>query len=217
MIIWVAELSAKAVGKNNVYIVTESENIYETAEKYGYKAVMTSKTALTGTDRIAEACESLSYDIFVNVQGDEPLVNPKEITRCINLKEANPDCVINGFCRISADEDPFSRNIPKVICNEKSELIYMSRSPLPSYKDEGNKPAYYLKQVCIYGFSKEELRSFRNFGQKSYLEKHEDIEILRFLEMNKKIIMYETPSDSMAVDIPEDVARVEAALRKRMN
>ena len=101
MIIWVAELSAKAVGKSNVYIATDDKRIKAEVNKYNFKVVMTSSKALTGTDRVAEASYKIKADIYVNVQGDEPLVNPNDILKIINTKIKNINSVINGFCWIS--------------------------------------------------------------------------------------------------------------------
>ena len=212
MILWVAELSARAVGQDNVHVATEDERIAEVVRNAGFSALMTNPEALTGTDRLAEAAMQLDYDIYINVQGDEPLVNPGDITRCIDLKAENPKMVINGFCYISEAEDPQSVNIPKVITTEKGRMIYMSRRPLPGFKEAKNAPARYMKQVCIYGFTLEDLLAYARFGRKSALESAEDIEILRFLELGRQVQMYECHPGSLAVDVPEDVATVEAAL-----
>lgn len=215
IILWVAELSARAVGEANVYIATEDARIADVVRASGFSAIVTSPHALTGTDRLAEAARTMDYDIFINVQGDEPLVEPEDIRRCIALKAEHPDKIVNGFCWIGAEEDPATVNIPKVITNESGVMVYMSRSPLPAFKEAKNAPSHYMKQVCIYGFTREELDAYSGFGRKSELEKCEDIEILRFLELDRQILMYECRPGSLAVDIPEDVAKVEAALKAR--
>lgn len=214
MIIWVAELSAKAVGSENVYVATDDERIAEVVEKAGYQIVMTGSDALTGTDRLAEAAGSIKADIFINVQGDEPLVDPEDILKVRDAKSKNMGCVINGFCWLSENEDPENVNIPKVITTESGMLVYMSRKALPGFKDEKNAPLKYKKQVCIYGFSASELDAFRKFGRKSVLEASEDIEILRFFELDKKILMVETKGGSFAVDVPDDVHVVESELKR---
>ncbi|MBZ5486448.1 3-deoxy-manno-octulosonate cytidylyltransferase [Halomonas aquamarina] len=214
MVLWVAELSAKAVGKENVYVATESERIYEVVESAGFNAVMTTDDALTGTDRLAQAAEKVQADIYINVQGDEALVDPADILKVRDAKLDNMNDVINGFSWISDDEDPYNINIPKVISTEDNKLIYMSRAALPGFKDPKCAPIRYKKQVCIYAFTREELSSFRAFGRKSKLEFSEDIEILRFLEIGKTIRLIETKSGSLAVDVPEDVIKVESAMRK---
>ena len=214
MILWVAELSANVVGKDNVYVGTDDERIARVVNDGGFKFVMTSSDALTGTDRLAEVAEKIKADIYINVQGDEPLVNPIDIQRIINAKIEYPDEIINGFCAMGEDEDPESINIPKVIFNEKQKLIYMSRRALPGFKDESKAPRKYFKQVCIYAFNRVDLLEFREFGRKSVLESSEDIEILRFLEMEKRIRMVETSPGSLAVDVLDDIAKVEAEMRK---
>jgi Fe-S cluster assembly protein SufB len=123
--------------------------------------------------------------------------------------------VVNGFCHIGEDEDPASINIPKVITTETGRMVYMSRNLLPGFKDAKEAPSRYMKQVCIYGFTGDELDAYAGFGRKSALEKAEDIEILRFLELDRQILMYECHPGSLAVDVPEDVAKVEAALAAR--
>lgn len=215
MILWVAELSAQAVGTENVYIATEDDRIADVVRGAGFQPVMTSTSALTGTDRLAEAAAQIEADLFINVQGDEPLVNPTDILRIGEAKVSNMEKVVNGYSWVSDQENPDSVNIPKVITNEREELVYMSRVALPGYKDPKNVPDRYKKQVCIYAFTGEELDAFQQFGRKSELERCEDIEILRFLELGKRILMIETQPGSLAVDVPEDVAGVEEALKRK--
>jgi 3-deoxy-manno-octulosonate cytidylyltransferase (CMP-KDO synthetase) len=217
MVLWVAELSAKAVGVDNVYVATEDKRIADVVIAAGFNAVMTTDKCLTGTDRLAEAAQQVEADIYINVQGDEPLVNPKDIQHAINEKQSNIAAIINGYTYIGDEEDPTSVNIPKVITTEDNKLVYMSRSAIPGFKDKKNAPTKYKKQVCIYAFTKDELLAYKGFGRKSELEYSEDIEILRFLELGKIIMMYETSPGSLAVDVPADVAPVEAALKKLHN
>jgi len=215
MVLWVAELSARAVGKEHVFVATEDTRIAEAVRAAGFSALMTSPDALTGTDRLAEAAEMIDYDIYVNVQGDEPLVEPEDIRHCIALKAHQPKVIVNGYCWIGPEEDPTSVNIPKVIATEAGVMVYMSRNLLPGFKEVQNAPVRYKKQVCIYGFSREDLTAYASFSGKSLLENSEDIEILRFLELDRRILMYECSSGSLAVDVPADVAKVEAVLRGR--
>jgi 3-deoxy-manno-octulosonate cytidylyltransferase (CMP-KDO synthetase) len=213
MILWVAELSAKAVGRDNVFVATEDQRIVKTVEKAGFQAVLTSDDALTGTDRLAEAATQIDADIYINVQGDEPLADPADILKVRDAKMVNINDIVNGFSWVSETEDAHSVNIPKVITNEKNRLVYMSRVALPGFKDKKCAPKFYKKQVCIYAFNKQELKAFQGFGRKSELENAEDIEILRFLELGKAVQMIETKAGSLAVDVPEDVKRVEKALQ----
>ena len=215
MIVWVAELSARAVGKSNVYIATEDDRIKSEIKKFGFNVVMTSDKALTGTDRVAEVSNQINSDVYLNVQGDEPLVMPEDIIKIRDAKLLNMDMIVNGFTWVSNDENPENINLPKLVTNEKNELIYMSRLAVPGFKQNKFKPPKYKKQVCIYAFTKNELEAFHSFGRKSNLEKSEDIEILRFFELKKKILMVETNSISLAVDVPEDIPKAEEALKRR--
>ena len=215
MIIWVAELSAIAVGKANVYIATDDFKISDKVKEYGFNSIMTDSELITGTDRVAQAALSLDYDLFVNVQGDEPLIDPDDILRSIKLKKEFPSHIINSFCFINEQEDPSNKNIPKVITSENNDLIYISRAIIPNSKNNNMENIRYKKQVCIYSYFKEELIEFLEYGRKSYLENIEDIEILRFFEFNKKIKMFETKKSSLAVDVPSDIEKVEKELNKK--
>jgi 3-deoxy-manno-octulosonate cytidylyltransferase (CMP-KDO synthetase) len=217
MIQWVAELSAKAVGIKNVYVATDDTFIESSVQKMGYQTVMTSDNCLTGTDRLAEVAQKIEADIYINVQGDEPLVDPEDILKIIDAKKANPNDVINGYAVIGENEEPESINIPKVIFTEDKRMVYMSRNALPGFKDGINKPEEYYKQVCIYAFNRQELLDYGVFGRKSKLEHSEDIEIIRFMEWGQTIRMVETRPGSLAVDIPDDVAKVEVALKELHN
>tara|TARA_B100000242_G_scaffold294357_1_gene276717 strand:- start:1816 stop:2553 length:738 start_codon:yes stop_codon:yes gene_type:complete len=213
MILRVAELSAKAVGKLNVFIATDNFKINNYVKNAGFNSIMTNTNNLTGTDRVAEASKNLKYDIYVNVQGDEPLINPDDILEAIKFKKKYPSFVINSFCFLNNEEDPMNKNIPKVVTDEKNNLIYISRSVIPASKKETNSYKY-KKQVCIYAYNKEELSCFYNFGRKSKVESIEDIEILRFFELGINIKMYEAKTKTIAVDIPSDVEKVESYLEK---
>lgn len=216
MVLHVAALSAECLGRENTYVATDSLQIKDVVEAAGFQAVMTSEEALTGTDRVAEAAESIDADIFINVQGDEPLVWPSDINRVLEAKEQSLGVVTNGVVRMSNEEDPLSANIPKVAMREDGYLVYMSRLPIPGVKDEKNKPFLgYYKQICIYAFTFEELKAFRGYERRGELEFYEDIEILRFFELGIPIKMVELEGASLAVDVPADVALVEEQLRRR--
>ncbi len=214
MIQWVAELSARVVGKQNVYVATDDNRIQNTVTELGYNVVMTSENCLTGTDRLAEVAKKIEADIYINVQGDEPLVNPNDIQKVIDCKKQYPNDVINGYTTMRNDEDPQSLNKPKIIFTEDKRMVYISRQAVPGFKDPKYSTKVYHKQVCIYAFNREELLEFGNFGRKSKLEESEDIEIIRFLEWGKNIRLVETQPGSLAVDEPEDREKVETILKK---
>lgn len=215
MIIWVAEVTAKALGKENTYIATDDQRIVDAAGRCGFRTVLTSEKAMTGTDRIAEAARTIDADIYVNIQGDEPLLDPEDIKKAVAAKKQFPKEVVNCMCHLGEDEDPHNVNIPKVVTAENGRLVYMSRLPVPGSKSADNVPKAFWKQVCIYAFSRDELSAFSSFERKGYLERIEDIEILRFLELNIPVRMVKVTGGSKAVDVPEDVRAVEFLLRAR--
>jgi len=214
MIIWVAELTAKAMGKENTYVATEDQRIFDLVEKNGFKAVLTSDEHPTGTDRLAEVAEKIEADIYINIQGDEPTLDPASITRVIEAKLAMDHAVINAMAKISAQEDPNSVNIPKVVFNENLQMLYMSRLPVPGFKSPENKPADYYKQVCIYAFNRQQLTAYGKMKRKSRVEQSEDIEILRFFELGIPVQMIEVTANSYAVDVEADIPVVEKRLKE---
>ena len=217
MILWVAEICVQALPSEFVYIATDDLKIKKVVEEAGFNVVMTSEKALTGTDRIADAANQIDADIYINVQGDEPLLDPNDILSILEVKKKYPNEIINGYCKIGDNEDAESLNIPKVVFNENKQMIYMSRQLIPGTKSKQIKPPSYFKQVCIYAFNKKELANFVSFGRKGTIELYEDIEILRFLDIGTKIRVVETKTSSLAVDVPEDVKKVEEAILKKIS
>ena len=216
MIIRVAEKANEVLSKQQIFIATDNDEIENEVKRNGFKCIKT-KDAITGTDRVALASKEVSYEFIINIQGDEPLINSEDIKKCIIQKKRNPKKIINGYCYISENEDPYSRNIPKLVTDSNDNLLYISRNLIPSKKDESPiKDLRFKKQVCIYGFNKYELDKFYNFGRKTYLEEIEDIEILRFLELNMQVKMFKCMEGSLAVDIPEDLIKVEKELLKKL-
>jgi 3-deoxy-manno-octulosonate cytidylyltransferase (CMP-KDO synthetase) len=212
MIVHVAQRTAEALARDRTYVATDDDRIRRVVEDHGFKVVMTSSDALTGTDRIAQAAEVVKADIYVNVQGDEPMLDPASIRTVVELKRRESGLVINAMAPLAPSEDVQSVNIPKVVTNESKRLLYMSRSAIPGFKDRQRAPQSYWKQICIYAFTREELRAFAAFGRKSALERSEDIEILRFFELGIGVQMVEVAAGSLAVDEPDDVPRVEVAM-----
>lgn len=207
MILHVAEKAEQAVGKENVYIATENEDISTIVKSAGYHVILTSDSCLTGTDRIAEASLEIDADIIVNVQGDEPMINPEDILRVIECKKNNPNSVVNCMSNLNHDENYEDRKIPKVVCDNNNYLLYASRNALPGSKNGISKNV--KKQVCIYAFNKSELMKFHSQKDKSPLEYQEDIEILRFIENGIPVKMLEVNHVSYAVDYPDDISVIE--------
>ena len=152
--------------ETKLVVATDNKKILSTVKENNYKAIMTSTNCLTGTDRVAEVSKKINSRIYVNVQGDEPLINFKDVKKIILAKKKFKNHVICGFSTLNSDEDVNNKNIPKVVLNKKNELLYISRSAIPSSKEKSKKKIKYLKQVCIYAFSKKELSIFQKIKKK---------------------------------------------------
>tara|TARA_Y100000590_G_scaffold138186_1_gene158185 strand:+ start:18000 stop:18722 length:723 start_codon:yes stop_codon:yes gene_type:complete len=202
---------AKVFEKDKIIIATEDQRIVDHCNNEGMKVILTSNKCKTGTDRVYEVSKKINADIYINVQGDEPMISSGDIKKFISFAKKNSGCVINAMTSIKNKEDYLNYNIPKVVTNNKSELLYMSRSPIP-----GNKEIEFIKankQVCIYAFPKVALKRFGESRKKTKLEKIEDIEILRFIEMGYKVKMIKTKRGSYSVDTPKDLRRVRGILK----
>ncbi|WP_421874977.1 3-deoxy-manno-octulosonate cytidylyltransferase [Marinoscillum sp.] len=201
---------AKAVDLEKIFVATDSREIYDHCISNNLNVEMTPENCLTGTDRIAEFAKIHQADYYINVQGDEPVINPEDIKNILDQIPINPNAVINGYAKISDERDYFSLSVPKVVLNDMNDLMYMSRSPIPGNKEGVFRDAY--RQVCIYSFPSQMLRYFGVGKKKGVVEQAEDIEILRFLESGVKVKMIELSGQSIAVDHPSDVDKVLAWL-----
>jgi len=206
MLLRTYEQCIKAVDAKLVYVATEDQRIVDHCISFGIQVVLTSDECLTGTDRIAEVATKIKADYYINVQGDEPLFNPDDIVKISNLLDTYPGEILNGYTAITDQKQYRSISVPKVVFRPNGKLLYMSRSAIP-----GNKTSTFVKawrQVCIYAFPYEALVAFAACKVKTELEAEEDIEILRFLELDYEVRMIELSSESIAVDNPEDVGEV---------
>jgi 3-deoxy-manno-octulosonate cytidylyltransferase (CMP-KDO synthetase) len=211
MIHRVWEQCGKVLPSQNIFVATDSQKIAKHCLKNNIQILMTSPKCLTGTDRVYEASKQIQADTIINVQGDEPLIDPEDINRVILESKKYPKQIINAMCPISDETDYRSINIPKVVVRKDLQLLYMSRSPIPMDKKNSFSDAW--KQVCIYAFPQASLQRFATEESKTPLEFLEDIEILRFLELGYDVKMVEVSSSSIAIDIPDDVKRVERVIK----
>ena len=210
MVIRVAEKCKKVIGIKNLYIATDDIKIVKIAKKNNFKTILTPRSCKTGTDRISYAAKKINSKIIVNVQGDEPLIKTGDIKKVIKLKKKYPDYVICGYAKIKDNKEINNPNVIKLVKNSENKLIYFSRSKIPLCKK--NKNRTFHKQVCVYSFNKKQLLKFSK-AKRSSIEKIEDIELLRFLDLDIKIKMCKV-SSTTAVDLPSDIKKVEKILKK---
>jgi len=210
MIWWVYNQCLKVSDMDSIYVATDDERIVDACERFDMNVIMTSDSHKTGTDRIGEVAEKIHADIIVNIQGDEPLLEPSTIQAAILPFYSDPELQIsNLMTKIKDPVEAINFTIPKVVTNKDGIGVYLSRSPVP-YPKGGIDFSYY-KQVCVYGFTPEALRFFCDYGKrygKAQIEAVEDIEILRFIENGYKVQFMEVESDTVAVDTPNDLNKV---------
>jgi 3-deoxy-manno-octulosonate cytidylyltransferase (CMP-KDO synthetase) len=202
----------KASPPERVFVATDHERVKDVCEQHGAQVLMTSKACLTGTDRVAECARQLDADVFVNVQGDEPIFDSRDITTLIDAAQRYPEEVLNGVCNLYDEDQYRSGSIPKAVMRLDGHLLYMSRSEIPSTKGRAFVKSW--RQVCAYVFPRRALEAFARHGKKTPLEGIEDIEILRFLELGWNVRMVPLSSQSLSVDTPEDVTRVEQMIAR---
>ncbi len=205
---------------DDAIVATDNEEIYDKVLSFGGKAIMTSEGHASGTDRIAEAAASLDYDIIVNVQGDEPLIKPDMIDAAISVLE-DPEASIGTLAKKVANRrEIFDPNVVKVVFNEKGFAFYFSRAPIPYYRDLFNADGqlgadvsglFIFKHIGIYSYRRDVLQEITRI-KPSRLETIEKLEQLRALENGYKIKVKETFSETLGVDTPEDLERIEKCL-----
>jgi len=202
---------------SDVYVVTDDVRIAGCVEDFGGKAVMTSKEHQSGTDRIAEAVQILGLnddDIVVNVQGDQPLFDPSLISVMVAPLVKDPDIPMGTVkYRLKDDADIMNINIVKVVTDNDDFALYFSRSPIPYYREQPSEKVYY-KHLGFYAYRKRFLLKFTALPSGA-LEAAEKLEQLRALEYGYRIKVMETVHDSVEVDIPADIQKVERAIKSR--
>ncbi|MFA5099329.1 MAG: 3-deoxy-manno-octulosonate cytidylyltransferase [Candidatus Omnitrophota bacterium] len=200
MVIHVLKRCQLCKSLSDVYVATDSAEIFDCVIKYGGKAVMTEASHQTGTDRIAEACLKTGGDIVINIQGDEPLVDPKDIEALVECVKNDPSV---NFATLVCKTRQFGEITEcKAVLDMNRDIMYMSRSDIPSRSRSGVD--HMLKLYCVVAFRREWLKAFASWPQTA-LEKTEFIEYLRILERGYKIRGVVVEEYTTSVDTPDDL------------
>ncbi|MES0488879.1 MAG: 3-deoxy-manno-octulosonate cytidylyltransferase [Leptospirales bacterium] len=201
---------------DEIIVATDSSEIFTVVENFGAKVVMTSPTCPTGLDRVIEA--STSYDEYshvVNIQGDEPIIDPATIDGVLSLFKEQPGCEISTAAIAFQTEIDFKdENQVKVVFDKNRKAMYFSRSPIPYNgfsKDAKNSNAF--KHLGIYAYTMDILRKIKHLAPCT-IENMEKLEQLRFLHNGISLYVYEARHDSIGVDTPEDITKVEKLLKE---
>jgi 3-deoxy-manno-octulosonate cytidylyltransferase (CMP-KDO synthetase) len=222
LVVWVYEAVRKCTRLDDVILATDSEEILEACQKHGCNVRMTSNKHRSGTERVHEVSECVAADVYVNVQGDEPMVRPEQIDTIVRLMVDTPllpdfgsaqgdTQVMVGTLKTPAKlEDVANPNAVKVVSDSHGKALYFSRATIP--QDRDHTSPQYFKHLGIYAYLKPALDRFVGLPESS-LEHAERLEQLRFLENGIPIYTAETPFDSIGVDTEEDFERVRALLK----
>jgi 3-deoxy-manno-octulosonate cytidylyltransferase (CMP-KDO synthetase) len=198
---------------DDVFVVTDSDLIYNEIISNGGKAIMSIKEHESGSDRIAEAVENMEVDIVINIQGDEPFINKKPLEELIDVFKKDTEKKVDLGSLMFQISDKGEINNPnnvKVITDQQGFALFFSRSVIP-YPREENVGVRYMKHIGIYAFRKEALMDFYRLPMLS-LEASEKLEQLRYLEYGKRIKMVETTHGSIGIDTPEDLEKARKLL-----
>jgi 3-deoxy-manno-octulosonate cytidylyltransferase (CMP-KDO synthetase) len=207
MIAWVYERACEAACLDHVLVATDSPEIESYCREHGIAAMMTSREHKSGTDRLAEVMGKEPAAIYVNIQGDEPMITPGHVERLLQPFEAVPTTQVSTL-KVAIDaETALDRNVVKVVTDLAGQALYFSRAPIP-YDRDGSGQAQYFKHQGFYAYRAAALEQFHHLPP-SPLEKLEKLEQLRFLENGIGIAVVETPHDTIGVDTEEDLRRVE--------
>ena len=206
MIWWVYQQAKKVKELTEIYVATDDKRIEDICNNYTIPVIMTSQSCKNGTERVAEVALKLPADIYVNIQGDEPILEPSVIQTalCNMLNDTSIKCVTLKM-KLIHPADVVNGTIAKVVNDRNDNILFLSRSPIP-YPKASVDYSYY-KHIGLYVYSFDILKAYNNMpiGE---LEKVEDIELLRLLENGVKIKIKEVISNSIAVDTEKDLERV---------
>jgi len=198
---------------DDIFVVTDSDLIFNEIVSQGGKAIMSIKEHESGSDRIAEAVSNLEVDIVINIQGDEPFIDKDSLEKLIQVykNDSKGEVDLASLMReITAIQDIENPNNVKVVVDQNGFALYFSRSVIP-YPREINVGVRYMQHIGIYAFRKQALLDFYNLPMKS-LEASEKLEQLRYLEFGKRIKMVETNHVGIGIDTPEDLEKARRLL-----
>lgn len=213
MIWYVWENARKSRCATHVLVATDDARIADAVRGFGGEARMTSPGCTSGTDRVAEAARGLSEEIIINLQGDEPMMDPSVIDAVAGPLLTDPVVSMGTAAIVQEDPEEFlSSSVVKVVVDDRGDALYFSRAPIPHWRDAGS--GNYRKHLGIYGYRKDFLLRLSSFPPSS-LEKAECLEQLRVLQSGGKIRVVDVTFDSVGVDTPEDLRVVERKICAR--
>lgn len=211
MIYWVAKRVSTSTLLDEYIVATDDKRIYDVCDNFNIPVMMTSVEHVNGTERVSEVAERTDGDFYINIQGDEPLIEPENIDKIIQVIKNDSIDYVQAGVEISNLTDLVDNAVVKIAVGENGNILFFSRSPIPYPRTITEYKAY--KCLGLYGFKKEFLIKFVNFGE-SPLEKIEGIEQLRVLENGFSVQLAVMDHDSISVDTPSDLKRIIAEYKE---
>jgi 3-deoxy-manno-octulosonate cytidylyltransferase (CMP-KDO synthetase) len=213
MIQHVWERARQAKKLEDVIVATDDAHIQQCVEGFGGKAFMTRRDHSNGTSRIAEVVGRFKQSLVINIQGDQPLVDPKALDEMVGIFQREKDVEVLTLAVRMTDKASFENpNVVKVVCDAEGNALYFSRAGIPFFQGKQNCPFSFLKHLGVYGYRRDFLLKFVDW-QPGILEDSEKLEQLRVLERGRSIRVIETAYDFISVDTEEDLREVEKRLQ----
>jgi 3-deoxy-D-manno-octulosonate 8-phosphate phosphatase (KDO 8-P phosphatase) len=209
MIQYVYERAVKVPAVDEVVVATDDQRVVEAVRRFGGRAVMTSPDHASGTDRLVEVMEQLPADLYVNLQGDEPLVRPDDVGLLVRGMYTYPDLQVGTLCHPISAEEALNPNCVKVVLGQSGDALYFSRAPIPYPRQEDT--ASYLKHVGVYAYRRDILAKYTQM-QRPMLEKTEMLEQLRLIYAGIRITVFKVEPTGPGVDTPECLEKVRALI-----
>ncbi len=208
MIEWVYRRAQRTASVDEVLVATDDARVFDAVKRFGGHAVMTSESCRSGSDRVAEALGDRRANLVVNLQGDEPLIEPAAIGQLIEVFKHEPEIQMATLMRrMKPEEDASNPNLVKVVTDARGYALYFSRNPIPFHRDQDRPRPNYFHHYGLYAFRPDALRRFVSLPP-SPLETAEQLEQLRALSAGIPIRVLETAFTTIGVDTPEDLERV---------
>ena len=215
MLQWVVEAVQKSKVIDHLIVATDDERILQLCQKIGVEAEMTPSELPTGSDRVWAVCKDKDYEVVVNIQGDEPLLQPERLQDLVQPLLSSKKLEMATLAKKCSHEDLVNQNTAKIVCNDQGEAIYFSRHPIPySRQKPSNELNEVLCHIGLYAYKKDFLQKYCEAGPCA-LEEMEGLEQLRALYLGAGIAVTCVEMNSHGVDTPEDIKKIEEILQRR--
>ena len=213
LILRVYDQARKVDGVDQVVVATDSSEIMEVVQSAGGQAVLTRQDHVSGSDRVAEAAKIIEAELIINVQGDEPFIDPGDIGRLLGLLEEKPDAMVTMDYALSDVQQLTDPNVVKVVKSDAGQALYFSRSPIPYAQNPEDALGQARGHIGVYGYHRDTLKRLTE-SPLATLEKIERLEQLRAMAIGIPIWVFEAQAAPIGIDTPEDLERAQQLVKE---